>query len=204
MALVTRTISNTGSPLTDVNGALLADTIIRFTLVNDRSYAAGTFDVETGEPVAPGPYLATTDNNGIFSVDLWPTSRGLEQRFYLCEIAPESDTVDFPAFKAPLVADDYPLPFLSFRISGDTVPPWEMDAFTAHTQDMALHTAGVGIASLGIDSNGHLIVTLEDSTVIDAGELPAGAGGGTGDRNIDGGAPDSVYLPAQKYDGGGP
>lgn len=139
MALVTRTISNTGSPLTDVNGALLADTIIRFTLVNDRSYAAGTFDVETGEPVAPGPYLATTDEAGLFSVDLWPTSRGLEQRFYLCEIAPASDTVDFPAFKAPLADGIGTLPFLAFRLAGDTVQPWEMDAFVAHVQNMAIH-----------------------------------------------------------------
>jgi len=142
MALVTRTISNAGSPLTDVNGGLLASTVIRFTLVNDRSYAAGTFDVETGEPVAPGPYLATTDDDGLFSVDLWPTSRGLEQRFYLCEIAPQSDTVDFPAFKAPLADGIGTLPFLAFRLAGDTVQPWEMDAFVAHVQNTAMHSGG--------------------------------------------------------------
>lgn len=29
-------------------------------------------------------------------------------------------------------------------------------------------------------------------------------GGGSGDRNVDGGAPDSVYTPDQVLDGGGP
>lgn len=140
MALVTRTINNTGAPLTDVNGAVLALTPIRFTLVNSRSYAAGTFDATTGEPVAPGPYLSTTDDDGLFSVNLWPTSRGLEERFYLVEIAPESDTVEFPPFKAPLVDGLVSLPFLAFRLGGDAVPAWEMDAFTAHVNDMVIHT----------------------------------------------------------------
>ncbi len=142
MALVTRTISNAGSPLTDVNGGLLANTVIRFTLVNDRSYAAGTFDVETGEPVAPGPYVAITDEAGLFSVALWPTSRGLEQRFYLCEIAPQSDTVDFPAFKAPLAEDADPISFLAFRLGGDAVAEWETTAFTAHVENSAIHGGG--------------------------------------------------------------
>lgn len=167
MALVTRTINNDGAPLTDVNGALLANVTIRFTLINDRSYAAGTFDAETGEPVAPGPYVAITDEDGLFSVDLWPTSRGLEQRFYLCEIAPESDVIDFPAFKAPVLDTDLPLPFLAFRLGGDTVQPWQMDAFQAHVNNSFIHTG-------------------QDSI------------------NVDGGSPDSVYLPSQKINGGGP
>jgi hypothetical protein len=146
MALITRTIDNSGSPLTDVNGNLLAATVIRFTLVNARSYAAGTFDVDTGEPVAPGPWQATTDDEGLFTVALWPTSRGLEERFYLVEIAPESESVKFPAFKAPLIAGALPLPFVAFRLGGDTVTAWEMDAFTAHVQDTSIHGGGTGSA----------------------------------------------------------
>lgn len=166
MALTTRTISNTGAPLTDINGAVLADTRIRFTLVNNRSYAGGTFDTETGEPIAPGPFYATTDASGLFNIALWPTSRGLEERFYLVEIAPESDAVEFPPFKAPLADGAGSLPFLSFRLSGDTVQPWEMDAFTAHVQDVSLHTP-VGATHNHIVSiaaaesiGGHRVVTM--------------------------------------------
>lgn len=148
MPLVMREINNAGAPLTDVNGNLLADILIRFTLVNSRSYAAGTFDIISGEPVAPGVYTAVTNASGIFSVNLWPTSRGLEERFYLVEIAPDSETVFYPPFKAPLIDGSGALNFFAFRLSGDTVAEWETTAFAAHVQDLSIHTRTVNDAGL--------------------------------------------------------
>ncbi len=39
---------------------------------------------------------------------------------------------------------------------------------------------GVGVKSVEINSNNHLIVTLTNDSVVDAGELPVGEGGGSG------------------------
>jgi hypothetical protein len=45
--------------------------------------------------------------------------------------------------------------------------------------DGAQGPAGVSVASANIDQNNHLILTLSDATTVDAGELPAGSGGGS-------------------------
>ena len=45
---------------------------------------------------------------------------------------------------------------------------------------------GIGVKSVEIDSNNHLIVTLTNDSVVDAGELPAaeGGGGGAGSEDV--------------------
>lgn len=54
--------------------------------------------------------------------------------------------------------------------------------------------AGIGVQSLAIDGNKHLIVTLTDASTIDAGLLPAGAGLEVGDALFTIRAPDSKFV----------
>lgn len=156
-----RTITNSGHPLQDQAGTILADTPVYFELVDGCSNSAGTF-VVSGEYVAPIRGIATTDSQGIFSITLPCTDSMLDQRFYLCSV----DRPDCPEFMAPLVYGAEPLPFLAFRLSGDPVAPHEMDAFIAHIQDMAIHTP-VGashnhiITVRAVDAiGGHRVVTI--------------------------------------------
>lgn len=81
MALVTRELNNTGSPLYDPNGNVLANTLLRFKLVNLIDQETSVFDATTGELVL-NEVRVFTDANGLFSVNLWPNDRGVEQTRY--------------------------------------------------------------------------------------------------------------------------
>lgn len=136
----TRTITNSGHPLQDITGAVLADTSIVFDLVDANSRPAGEFAV-SGEYIAPGPYSVTTDAGGFFSITLPCTDSLVEQRFYICTV----DHPDCPEFMSALVYDAAPLLWVDFMGSGTTPPAAVVDPFTRHIQDISLHTpAGTG------------------------------------------------------------
>lgn len=192
----TRTIANTGHPLQDIAGQKLAETTITFELVDSLSVPAGAFDV-AGEYIAPGPYSVTTNSLGIFSITLPCTSGLVEPRFYICTI----DHPDCPEFMAPLIYESATLPWVDFMGSGTTPPAAVVDPFTQHMQNMAIHTpTGTGHTH----GNKDVLDKLGEA----AGQLtfdgqPIASGGST-DRNIDGGSPNSVYLPSQRINGGTP
>jgi hypothetical protein len=86
---LTRTITNIGQnqPLIGDDGMPLANAAITFLLVDANMAPTATIDTKTGSLVVAKEKVAITDANGEFSVDLWPTSRGKDQTYYLCRVA---------------------------------------------------------------------------------------------------------------------
>jgi uncharacterized membrane protein len=77
MADVTvRNLTNAGDPLIMPDGTVLANTRVSFDLVNARGKMVSLFDVESGELVSANTVRVVTDENGEFSVPLWPNNRG--------------------------------------------------------------------------------------------------------------------------------
>jgi hypothetical protein len=88
--MITRNINNIGQPFRNCNGELITNCVVSFTLVKGtRNRPTSTFDFITKERVLCIPALTKTNNNGEFSIDLWPTSRGLEQLKYYCVVEHE-------------------------------------------------------------------------------------------------------------------
>lgn len=81
MALVTRELNNTGSPLYDPSGNLLANTLLRFKLINLIDQETEVFDATTGELIL-SEVRVFTDVNGLFRVNLWPNDRGVDTTKY--------------------------------------------------------------------------------------------------------------------------
>lgn len=131
----TRSITNSGHPLTEITGNVLAGVNITFELVDSRCNPAGSFSVD-GEYIAPGPHVATTDESGLFNITLPCTDNMVDQRQYLCTI----NHPDCPEFMAPLVYNAAALPWVDFMGSGTTPPAAVVDPFTRHIQDTAIHT----------------------------------------------------------------
>lgn len=76
MALVTRELNNTGSPLYDPSGNVLSNYLLRFKLVNLIGQETRAFDETTGELIL-NEVRVRTDANGLFSVNLWPNDRNV-------------------------------------------------------------------------------------------------------------------------------
>lgn len=108
MALTTITLSNSGSPLHRPDGTVLAGADITFTLVNQSRHPVDAWDNADHSRVG-GSISTKTDENGEFSVNLWPNDRGDRQTFYLCEIEFDqilgqvtgTDPLDMAAFTIP-------------------------------------------------------------------------------------------------------
>jgi hypothetical protein len=192
----TRIITNSGHPLLDSTGEILADVRIVFELVDDRSNPAGSFDVD-GSYLAPVQGIATTSTEGEFAIELPCTGNLVDDRRYLCSI----DHPDCPEFMAPLVYDAAPLPWVDFMGSGTTPPAAVVDPFTRHMQNTEIHTpTDTGHSH----DNKETLDKLGESAGLLTFDGQPIASGATADRNIDGGSPDSVYLPSQRIDGGTP
>ena len=76
MALVTRTLTNAGAPLYSPDGDLLVGVKIHFQLMDTGGRPSDAWDATTNERVGGDVIVATTDTAGVFSVDLWPNTRG--------------------------------------------------------------------------------------------------------------------------------
>lgn len=129
-----RTISNIGQPLVAPDGTALSGVKITFRLT-DGIAPADTFDAITGERVASADISVVTDSKGEFTVSLWPTSRGQNQRVYLC-------TVNWPSvhsFTAPLPEGSEVLSWADFKSAGATIQPADLPAFAKHTLDVSVH-----------------------------------------------------------------
>jgi hypothetical protein len=77
--VVTRTLVNTGDPLVDPGGDPIANAVFTFTLVDEaKRQPIALFDSaeEGGELIRGDAETATTNEVGLFTVDLWPNDRG--------------------------------------------------------------------------------------------------------------------------------
>lgn len=132
-AYPTRTISNTGEPLTGPGGVVLTSTTITFTLVDSRGIPVTAIDSLTDERVV-GSASVVTDAGGLFSISLWPTDRGNIATRYLVEI-------DYPGVESFLAV----LPYgdgstLSFTLFQTYLQPFtaeDISAFIRHVNNTA-------------------------------------------------------------------
>lgn len=134
MALVTRTLTNAGTPFTSQDGTILAGISITFRLVDNRGKVADAWDTYTGEWVPSEPITVTTDVSGLFSIDLWPTSRATMERYYLCTV----DGSRTSRFTAAVMDGPGILTWAGFRNSAD-LHDKQLSPFVAHVQDTTLH-----------------------------------------------------------------
>lgn len=98
--MVTRTINNATAPLVDGQGNPLADVRLTFQLVDRCGRTArNVFDAAGDETLSPGLALVLTDEAGLFSLALWPTSRGANSYYYRVRgvAATGREVVDFIA-----------------------------------------------------------------------------------------------------------
>jgi hypothetical protein len=77
--MVTRTLVNTGDPLADPGGDPIADAVFSFQLVDAvKRQTITLFDAaeDGGEIIRGDTKTATTNEVGLFTIDLWPNDRG--------------------------------------------------------------------------------------------------------------------------------
>lgn len=118
--MITRTVHNTGMPLNNPRGQILANTVVSFVIINDEYRRTDVFDYETGERIS-GEVHIETDENGLFSVDLFPTSRADRPCHYLVHVRNNA----FLDFRASLQEGGGPLDWFAFKRGGIDVTPWQ-------------------------------------------------------------------------------
>lgn len=157
MALTTRVVRNTGSPLYAPNNVLLSSTRVTFTLVDANDQPTGAFDATTGERVI-GRVSVVTDANGEFSTLLWPNDRGDRTTRYAC-------VVDYPGadrFLSSVASGASPLSWLEFKLAGAVLTPIQSTALDLHIADLTAHglTGGAEVLNNKNASGGYPGLTL--------------------------------------------
>lgn len=119
-------------------------------------------------------FVAELDADGAFAIQLPATddARLSPSGWTYRVVEPDRRAyyITVPAATAPLNAPGDPL-------DGQPVVELSANLPAAPSAGAVQLLPGVGIESMAIDANEHLIVTLTDGTVQDAGLLPSGAGG---------------------------
>ena len=144
MTLPLRTLTNAGDPLCTPDGQVLSGVHVSFQLVDRYGVETDVWDALTHERVGGEPIVATTNEDGEFSIDLWPNSRGNRPTRYRC-------TVDHPAFKAfSGTVDDLslgPLQWVEFMAASATIAPQDLGEMSLYRQELAagLQTLGTAV-----------------------------------------------------------
>lgn len=110
-----RTIDGT---LEYVNGAPAKYIKITFTLVDPNNKPTSSYVAETYERVY-GSFIATTDENGDFSISLWENDKLVDTTSYLVQVDLDSDV----PFTAALASGAGSLDWLEFKVAGNSVDP---------------------------------------------------------------------------------
>lgn len=149
MALVTRTLTNAGAPLYSPDGDLLVGVKINFQLMDMGGRPSDAWDATTNERVGGDVIVATTDTAGVFSVDLWPNTRGNRATKYKCR-------VQFDGFREfSGIVEDVPgeLLWVDFMLGGASMAAQDMSAIAAaiasHVASADPHTQYAKEADLG-------------------------------------------------------
>ena len=149
MALVTRTLTNAGAPLYSPDGDLLVGVKINFQLMDTGGRPSDAWDATTNERVGGDVIVATTDAAGVFSVSLWPNTRGNRATKYKCR-------VQFDGFREfSGIVEDVPgvLLWVDFMLGGAVMAAQDMSAIAAaiasHVASADPHTQYVKEADLG-------------------------------------------------------
>ena len=148
MTLPLRTLTNAGDPLCTPDGQVLSGVHVSFQLVDRYGVETDVWDALTHERVGGEPIVATTNEDGEFSIDLWPNSRGNRPTRYRC-------TVDHPAFKAFSGTVDHlsldPLQWVEFMAASATIAPQDLGEMSLYRQELAagLQTLGTAVGAAG-------------------------------------------------------
>ena len=128
MSLVTRTLTNTGQPLILPSGELIRHTRINFILSDNNGDPIDAWDSIDNSRVN-GKISTKTDNNGEFTVDLWPNDRGVNPSYYLCV----TDHEDIPNLLGQIPEGDLsPYSWFDFFSSVNPLDLTNPDLFTQH------------------------------------------------------------------------
>ena len=137
--LTTRPLSAL-APLTDPSGAVLSGVAVTFSLVDSSMRPTAVWDSTTGELVV-GSLSVTTDMNGLFTINLWPTQRGNIPCQYLCKV----NYPGIPPFVFPVSDLATPLSWVDAMAGGVPLTPQQLafyDSVTAAAQASATAAAG--------------------------------------------------------------
>ena len=183
MALVTRTLTNAGAPLYSPDGDLLVGVKIHFQLMDTGGRPSDAWDATTNERVGGDVIVATTDTAGVFSVDLWPNTRGNRATKYKCR-------VQFDGFREfSGIVEDVPgdLQWVDFMLGGAVMVAQDMSAIAAaiasHVASADPHTqyakeADLGTAALlNVGTTTGTVAAGDDARLSDS-RAPTGAAGG--------------------------
>ena len=133
MALTVRTLTNLGAPICRADGEIVSAGSVIFSLVyTHNKLPASLFDATTGEVVVNEDTAVQTDANGIFTVNLWPNSRGEIATCYKVTITGET-TKPFYILVADGVGSQL---LIEARTAFGTVTPQIVSLFDALLQQI--------------------------------------------------------------------
>jgi len=150
MALVTRILTNDGSPLYHPDGSILSNAKVKFTLVDSVDIETDTFDVSGSRVV--GSVTAVTDITGTFSVSLWPNDRGIDPTWYLCQV---DDGVDFSSV---VPSGGGSLSWMDFKLNGSPITPQPLMYGTA-----TLVAGSVTVLNTNMTANSLILFSVQEA-----------------------------------------
>jgi hypothetical protein len=160
MTITLNQLNNTGSPLTDVAGNVLSNTVVTFTLVDSQGNPTDTFDATDFARIC-GSTTATTSSTGEFTVYLWPNDRGTTNTMYKCTITGIAPVMGVMLQALPITT------WFLFKTTPNSYTPTQATALTAEI-------ARAQAAEATLQNN----INLEAVTRA-ANDLTAGITGGT-------------------------
>lgn len=163
MAMVTRTLNNTDGPITSPSGAALASKQVIFQLVDfEKRQPVSLFDAATGgeEYVVGTPITATTDAIGVFSVALWPNTRG--ERATLYKVSLPGTTIK--PFYISVAEGVGPITLIQAKAAVEAVAPQTLSLFEALLNNI-LEVVGTATSVVTTTVNG--LMSFADKVKLD-------------------------------------
>ena len=166
-----RIISNTGDPIVDLEGNPLAGCVVEFKLVDaDQRFTSVAYVVATGDRIGRHYATATTDVNGIFSIELYCndeiTSPDVTATMYRCKV----NNSAYSVFYASLPTGVGDLPFHDFYTNsapltaGQIIVNRTVITLTADTTLSETHRHAVLLVS-----GNSITLTLPDASTLATG-----------------------------------
>jgi len=137
-----RTITGT---IIGIDGIVVANTAVTFTLVNTRGLPTSTFDAVTYDRVY-GSKTVTTDTLGAFSVSLWENTKLVDDTCYLVEVAIANDIPFMASVSEGIAALDW----LEFKVAGQIVTPAQLLIIEAFINRAELAASGAEASVLSL------------------------------------------------------
>ncbi len=137
-----RTITGT---LLTVDGLPIANTVVSFTLVNNKALPTNSFDAITFDRVY-GSKTATTDASGNFTISLYENSKLIDITYYLVT----TDMLNDVPFMAALLEGATALDWLEFKANGEALTPATLLIYEAYVARAELAASGAEASALSL------------------------------------------------------